>query len=217
MFTKKEILPIFIILAIIAFSFYIYPSLPDQVPSHWNERGEIDAYSGKTFAVLFFPGLTLGIYLLMMFLPRLDPLRKNYPSFSTAYYWIRTVLVVFFSGLYLFTIWTALGGDLKINNFIIPAISILFIVIGILLPKVKKNYFVGIRTPWTLASEETWNKTHSLGGKLFVLTGLLTLLSPFLSEKPMTFLIFTVIEAVIIVFVYSYLIYKKVEKLKNNN
>lgn len=216
MFTKKEILPIFVMLAAIAFSFYVYPSLPEQVPSHWNEHGEIDAYSGKTFAVFFFPGLTLGIYLLMIFLPRLDPLRKNYPSFAVPYYWIRTMLVIFLSSLYLFTLWTALGGDLNINYFILPAMSLLFIVIGALLPKIKKNYFVGIRTPWTLASEETWRRTHVFGGKLFILAGAVTLLSSFF-ERPLFVSLSAVIAAVIIVFAYSYLIYKKVEGFKNNN
>jgi len=211
MFTKKEAFPAVIILFVIIFSILVYPSLPEQVPSHWNAEGIIDAYSSKNFAVLFFPGLILAIYLLMIWVPRFDPLKKNYPSFAVPYYWIRTALVLFFSALYVFTIWTALGGGLNINYFMTPAISLLFILMGLYLPQVKKNYFVGIKTPWTLASEESWNKTHALGGKLFVLAGLITLLGLFFSDKAVCIMLAAVALAVIISFVYSYIIYKKAE------
>jgi uncharacterized membrane protein len=92
-----------------------------------------------------------------------------------------------------------------------PAISLLFILMGLYLPQVKKNYFVGIKTPWTLASEESWNKTHALGGKLFVLAGLITLLGLFFSDKAVCIMLAAVALAVIISFVYSYIIYKKAE------
>jgi len=213
---KKEIFPIFLMAFVIIFSILVYPSLPDQIPSHWNAQGEIDAYSSRNFAVLFFPSLIIGVYLLMTVLPKFDPLKKNYPSFATPYYWFRLIFIIFFSALYLFTIWTALGGNLNINYFMIPAMSLLFIVVGLFLPKIKRNYFVGIKTPWTLASDESWDKTHVLGGKLFVLVGVLSLLGLFL-EQSILILIFSVLAAVIITFVYSYIIYKKVEKIKTNN
>jgi uncharacterized membrane protein len=214
---KKEIFPIALILFVIIFSILIYPSLPEQVPSHWNAQGQIDGYSSRGFAVLFFPGLTLAMYLLMIILPKFDPLKKNYQSFAVPYYWIRIMLIVFFSAMYVFTIQTALGADLDMNYFIIPAMSLLFIVTGLFLPKVKKNYFVGIKTPWTLASEESWDKTHALGGKLFVLVGLFGLLGLLFPSRSVLILIASVFAVVIFVFVYSYIIYRKVEKLKNNN
>lgn len=214
---KKELLPVALIAFVIIFSILVYPSLPELIPSHWNSQGEIDSYSGKDFTVFFFPGLMLGIYLLMLIIPRFDPLKKNYPSFAPAYYWVRVAFIVFFAALYLFTIWTALGGSLNINYFMIPAMSLLFIVMGIFLPRIKKNYFVGIKTPWTLASEETWDKTHALGGKLFILTGAAGLLGLLFEGKAMWIMISLVIAAVIIAFVYSYIIYKKVEASKNNN
>jgi uncharacterized membrane protein len=214
---KKELLPVALIASVIIFSMLIYPSLPELIPSHWNAQGEIDSYSSKDFTVFFFPGLILGIYLLMLIIPRFDPLKRNYPSFSAAYYWFRVVFIIFFSALYLFTIWTALGGNLNMNYFMIPAMSLLFIVMGLFLPKIKKNYFVGIKTPWTLASEESWNKTHALGGKLFVLAGAASLLGLFFKGEAMWILILLVIAAVIIAFVYSYIVYRKVEASKNNN
>lgn len=216
-FTKKEAFPIALILFIAVISIYIFPFLPELVPSHWNAQGQIDDWSSREFTVWFFPGLIVAVYLLMMFVPLIDPLRRNYASFAVPYYWFRTAFVVFFSALYLFTVWTALGGEANINYFILPAISILFIVIGIFLPKIKKNYFVGLRTPWTLASEVTWDRTHAFGGKLFITVGLIALLSFLFTEKGILVLMGAVLAAVIVSFVYSYLVFKKVEGFKNNN
>jgi uncharacterized membrane protein len=207
-FTRKEIFPIAIILFVIAFSAYIYPFLPELVPSHWNAEGEIDDWSGRGFTVLFFPGLILAVYLLMTFIPLADPLKKNYESFTVPYYWFRTLFVIFFSALYFYTIWTALGGNMNINYFVIPATSILFILIGAFLPKIKKNYFVGLKTPWTLASEENWNKTHAFGGKVFVAVGLLSLLISLFFKEAGLALIAIILVAVTTIFVYSYLIFK---------
>lgn len=217
LFTKKEIFPIVIILLVIIFSFFVYPSLPEQVPSHWNAQGEIDNWSSRNFTVLFFPSLVVIIYLLMIFIPSIDPLKRNYESFKVPYYWFRIGFVIFFSAVYLFTIWTALGGNLNINSFIIPALSLLFMLIGLFLPKIKKNYFVGIRTPWTLASEITWNKTHTLGGKLFTLVGLVSLLGFFFYDQTILLFMISIFVAIFILFVYSYFIFKKVEGFKDNN
>ena len=216
MFTKKEILPIAVIVFIVLLTMFVYTSLPTEIPSHWNAQGEIDAYSSRTFTVLFFPAIIIGVYLLMMFIPNIDPLKRNYPSFKVPYYWFKTAFVVFFSALYLFTIWTAMGENLNINYFIIPAFALLFIVIGLFLPKVEKNYFVGIKTPWTLASEEVWKRTHNLGGRLFILVGIITLLGFFFFEQAIFIFLISIIAAVIILFVYSYLIYKRVEGFNNN-
>ena len=217
LFTRKELLPIVIILFVIIFSIFVYSSLPEQVPSHWNAQGEIDDWSSRSFTVWFYPSLVVGIYLLMVFVPLIDPLKRNYNSFRIPYYWLRTGFVIFFSALYLFTVWTALGGDLNVNYFILPLLSLLFILIGLFLPKVKKNYFVGIRTPWTLASEETWNKTHALGGKLFILVGLVSMLGFFLCDKAILLFMISIFAAIFALFVYSYFIFKRVEGFKENN
>ena len=152
-FTKKEIIPIGLIILIFILSFYLYPKLPEKVPSHWNIKGEIDAWSGRDFAVFFYPALILLVYIFMTFLPLIDPLRKNYIRFSKLYFLFRTFFVAFFAGLYFYTIWASLGRPIGINYFIVPLISFLFIFIGLFLPKVKKNYFIGIRTPLLLKNK----------------------------------------------------------------
>jgi len=207
--TKKEILPIaFIALAFIVGGL-LYPDLPERMPSHWNAQGEIDAWSSKNFAVFFFPSITLGIYLLITFIPLIDPLRRNYPKFHFPYFWFRAIFVIFFVLLYFYTLWAALGTKLNINFFIIPVFSVLFIAIGIFLPKVKKNYFVGIRTPWTIHSEEVWDKTHQLGGKFFMAGGLIALIGLLFPGYSFPIFIAAVLLAAFVPVVYSYFVFRK--------
>lgn len=214
-FTKKEILPIVLIVFAFALSFSFYHCLPEKIPSHWNIKGEIDAWQSKNFAVWFFPSLTLVFYLFMTFLPLIDPLRKNYLRFTTPYFWFRTVFVLFFVLLYLYTLFTALGGKLNINYFILPALSVLFFVIGLFLPKIKKNYFVGIRTPWTIHSEEVWDKTHKFSGKLFIAAGLISLFATFFPDYSFLIFMTAVFSAVLISIAYSYFVFRQVGGFNN--
>lgn len=212
--TKKEFIPITLIILAFIVGLFLYSELPDQVPSHWNAQGEVDAWSGKTFAVLFFPLITLVIYLLMTFIPLIDPLRKNYLKFAKPYFWFRTLFVLFFVSLYFYSLWSAFGAELKINYFMTSAMSLLFILLGVFLPKVKKNYFVGIRTPWTLHSEETWDKTHKFAGKAFIIAGLISLLGNLIPGYSFIIFIIAVLSAAFIPIVYSYFVFKKIGGFK---
>lgn len=208
--TKKEILPIALIVLAFMVGGLLYPNLPEMMPTHWNAQGEVDAWSSKNFAVFFFPSITLAIYLLITFVPLIDPLRRNYPKFALPYFWFRTVFVIFFVSLYFYTLWAALGTKLNINFFIIPAISLLFIVIGIFLPKVKKNYFVGIKTPWTIHSEEVWDKTHQFGGKFFIAGGIIALISLLFPKYFLSIFIAAILLAAFIPVIYSYFVFRKI-------
>ncbi len=216
-FTRKELLPVALIVFAFIIGLVLYPELPEQIPSHWNARGEVDAWSGKTFGVLFLPAIALGVYLLMTFLPLIDPLKKNYARFALPYYWLRTIMVLFLVLLYLYSLGMALGTEFNINYFILPAFSILFISIGLVLPKVKKNYFVGIRTPWTLHSEEVWDKTHRFGGKLFVVAGLVALVGLVFPNLSFSIFIAAVLAAALLSLVYSYFAYRKIKESNNNS
>ena len=212
---KKEILPISLILIAFLFGILMYSDLPQSMPSHWDAQGEVDSWSNKDFGVFFFPILTLGIYLLMTFLPLIDPLKKNYDKFKAPYFWLRVIFIIFFVLLYFYTLWAALGAKLNINYFILPAFSILFILIGLFLPKVKKNYFVGIRTPWTLHSEEVWDKTHQFSGKLFVIAGLAALIGVFFTEYAFLIFITAILSSALTSVIYSYFIYRKIKEFNN--
>ncbi|MFH1564553.1 MAG: DUF1648 domain-containing protein [bacterium] len=211
--TKKEFIPLAILLAAIIVGVLVYPSLPAKVPSHWNINGEIDGYIGKTFAVCFFPGLILAIYLLMTFAPLINPLRKNIEKSAKAYFYLKLLLVSFFSALYMYTIIAAFAGgeNFLIDLLIIPTFGLLIIGMGFLMPHFKKNYFIGIRTLWTLGSEEVWDKTHQrakkfyiIGGLCIVFGGLLHIPFWFVFSVMMVFLLWPVVD--------SYILFKKLGK-----
>ena len=210
-FSKKEILPIVLIILTFIIGLQVYPSLPDQIATHWNAQGEADAWGSKNFTVFFFPLLTVGMYLLMTFIPLLDPFRKKYQSFEMPYYWIKTSLIVFMLVLYLYTL---LGTSLNIIYLIVPMLSLLWIIIGFFLPRIKRNYFIGIRTAWTIHSEETWDKTHKLAGKAYITAGIISLLGMFFKEHVFTIFITTIIVASLIPVVYSYFVFKKIGGFK---
>jgi len=205
--TKKELIPLMLIIACFIIGIFYYPQLPDQVPSHWNAQGEIDDWSSKDFAIWFFPCLTLIVYILMTFIPFIDPLRRNYSKFALPYFWLRLILIVFFLSLYLYTL---LGANININYFIIPAISLLFIVMGIFLPKIKKNYFVGVKTPWTIHSEKVWDKTHVLAGKLYILAGIITFLGLIFVNHAVYILLISAVGAALISVLYSYFVFRNI-------
>ncbi|MFH1462292.1 MAG: SdpI family protein [bacterium] len=208
-FTRKEILPISLIALAYIIGVSCYSCLPEMMPAHWNYHGEVDDWSSKNFTIFFFPSLALSIYLLMLFIPKIDPLRKNYPKFSLSYFWFRVILVLFFVSLYLYTLAAGAGFKMNINYFIVPLISLLFIFIGLFLPKIKKNYFVGIRTPWTIHSEEVWDKTHKMAGRLFVGAGIISLFSLFFPDYAFQIFMASVLAAALGSIVYSYFIFRK--------
>ncbi|MDD2731953.1 MAG: SdpI family protein [Candidatus Pacebacteria bacterium] len=214
--TKKEIIPIILILFSFSIGLFIYPNLPERLPSHWNIYGEVDSWVDKNFAVFFFPCLTLFIYLLMTFLPLIDPLRENYYQFRGPYFIFRTSFVVFLTGLYLYTFWAAFNTELNINYFILPALSLFFIIIGLFLPKIKRNYFVGIRTPWTIHSEEVWDKTHRFGGKVFIVVGVVALISVLMPLYSFWIFIVSALLGAFTPIVYSYIIFKKIKGFLND-
>jgi uncharacterized membrane protein len=212
LFTIKEFLPIVLIIFSIIVGFLIYPLLPQEIPTHWNARGMVDNLMNKNLAVLFFPLLTFSVYLLMTFIPFIDPYKRNYLKFADHYFWFKTATVIFLILIYFFSLWVARGVTIDVAYFVVPVVSAFISYIGFFFTKVKRNYFVGIRTPWTLYSEKVWDKTHDLGGRVMVVAAVISLLS--LLNIKYAFVIFTsvIIIAVCIPIVYSYFFFKKEKK-----
>ncbi|PIU16080.1 hypothetical protein COT20_00895 [bacterium (Candidatus Gribaldobacteria) CG08_land_8_20_14_0_20_39_15] len=213
----KEIVPLFFIFwaVIIGVGVFMAPCIPDQIPTHWNTQGQIDGYSSKPMAVFLLLGVLVAMYLLMLFLPHLDPLKKNYKEFEKPYYILRLALIIFFVSLYVFTLLAAAGYKLDIKKFIIPSMSLLFIVFGVLMSKIKRNYFVGIRTPWTLHSDEVWLKTHKLGGWTFAGAGILCFFTLWLGDWAFAIFMVIILLAALLPIAYSYLEYKKLGLFKH--
>ncbi|PKM88504.1 MAG: hypothetical protein CVU87_07370 [Firmicutes bacterium HGW-Firmicutes-12] len=210
---RKEWYIIILILATLAFGIYLYPQLPDKIPTHWNIQGEVDGWSGKTFGVFFFPLLNLILYPLMIILPRIDPRRQNYLHFSKAYTVIRITLHSFFAIIYVITLLVALGYPLEISFIVKFFVSLLFAVLGNYMGKIKHNYFVGIKTPWTLANEEVWVKTHRLAAPLWVAAGILGMFLSFFPQVWASYIMFgSFIVIGVVPMVFSYLFYRQLVK-----
>lgn len=202
-----------IILVPLAIALFLYPQLPAKIPSHWGINGNIDGYSSKPFAVWFFPFLNLGIYFLLILVPRIDPRRENYSRFGGAYRIIRIFLTVFLSGLYFVTILVGLGYAIKVDLLIKLSVALMFLVLGNIMGKFQHNYFVGIKTPWTLASEEVWRKTHRLSGKLWVGTGAVCFILSLIGTLWANYAYFVVIMVMAFVpMLVSYIYYRQLQR-----
>lgn len=197
-----------IILFVWIFTIFIYKSLPSSIPMHWNISGQADSFGPKS-NIFLLPAVITGVYFLTVFVPLIDPKRANYGKFSSSYRVIRGVLVVFLSVIYFASVFIALGYKIDINVVINFFISFMLIGFGSVMGKLYHNYFVGIRTPWTLADEEVWNKTHKFGGKVWVTAGVIGVLVSFIKGTWVSIFIFILLfVAVLIPVVYSYIIYK---------
>lgn len=212
---KSEFLPILAITICFIFSFYFYFNFPKIIAIHWNFKGEIDGWSSKLFGSFFLPVFILLIYLLMLLLPNFDPQKKRYVEFFKPYAIFRLVLIGTFTLLYLITGFYNLGYNLNVGIITATSIGLTIIIIGNYLGKIKSNWFIGIRTPWTLSSESVWNKTHHLAGKLFIIWGVLIIITPWLPALLATILFFSGIIMVLVGSIfYSYFLFLK-EKNEN--
>ena len=191
---------------------WVYPRLPEMVPGHWNIKGEIDRYYPKSFGAFFAPLLAVGIYLMMLLLPLIDPRRDNYPRFSGAYTFLRWSLVIFLGFVYGISILAALGYSLDVDLLIKAMVAILFIIIGNFMGQFRHNYFVGIKTPWTLANEEVWQRTHRMASRIWVMGGLVCLAMAPVSSAWAAVVFFTAVMIMALVpIVYSYLIFAQIQ------
>jgi len=193
-----------------AFGVWAYPKMADRVPTHWNFRGEVDGYSSKTFAVFFFPALTMAMYALFLYLPAIDPKRASYKQFEGVYRLIIAAVILFMNGVYLITVMAGLGYAVKVDVLVRLTVSLLIIVIGDQLGRVKPNWFVGIRTPWTMSDEDNWRRTHRFGSKTMVLGGVLSLATiPFKSQVAAVLGFAFILVGALVPVLYSYLLFKR--------
>ena len=203
---------------IILLSFFIgivsYSYLPDMMPMHWNAQGEIDGYMGKLWGLFMLPIISLGLFALFLVIPKLDPRRSNLESFKEYYQGIILMIVGFLFYIYILTILAAIGYKFNMVQAMALSFAVLFYYMGIVLKKTKSNFFVGIRTPWTLSDEKVWEKTHDLGGKLFKVSGIIAFFGVLFKEVAIFLMIIPTIVASIFIYIYSYLEYAKIHKGK---
>lgn len=187
-----------------------------KVPMHWNIRNQIDCWSGKTTGLLWGVGLNIIMFLLLWLMPWYAPWYRKYRNrFESVLPPLTAMLILFFSLLSVYALAIAKWGDLTGVNMLLILMGLLFIFLGNLLPKVPKNFFVGFKTPWTLANDEVWDKTHRLGGILFVLSGLIMVLKGVVLTQHPGFQTVTAVLAfglVLYPILHSFILYKKLGK-----
>jgi len=206
---KKNIIIILIILVSFAVGIYFFPQMPEKMASHWNIRSEVDGYIPKFWGLFLMPIISLGLFLLFLLIPKIDPLKENIKKFKKYFDWFVFLIIVFLFYLYFLTIIWNIGFRFDFVVFSMPAFSLLFYYIGILTENAKRNWFIGIRTPWTLSNDKVWEKTHKIGGKLFKIVGLIALSGIIFPNYAFLLLIIPAIFSAIYVVVYSYFEYQK--------
>ena len=212
---RADIISTLFIIATLVVAAILYPSLPEMIPTHWNAQGEIDGYMKKPGGVLMMPAMALTTFIIMKIIPVISPKGFRTDKFSDVIGVLQVTLVGFMSIVAILVLLEAHGLNVLINEVIIAGVGLLFVVIGNYLGKVRKNFFIGIRTPWTLASDEVWNRTHRMGGKLFMLSGVIIWLGALL-RLPLTWTVGVAVGLVLIPVVYSYFLYRQIEGFESD-
>ncbi len=206
---KGEIIIVGIALLSFAIGVYYYPRMPEQMASHWNAKGQVDDYLPRSWGVFLIPAVLVGLALLFLAIPRVDPLRENIEKFRKYYDGFVILFMLFMIFVYFQTILWSIGIKISPNAYIPIAAGLLFVGSGILIEKTRRNWFIGIRTPWTLSSDRVWDKTHRMGGKLFKIAGVIAMVGIFFQSYAVFFVLIPALLVAAYTVVYSYLEYRK--------
>ncbi|MBE0682097.1 MAG: SdpI family protein [Anaerolineales bacterium] len=188
----------------------LWNQLPDLMASHWNINNQVDGYMPKFWGVFLMPLITLGMLVLFLVIPGIDPLKANIAQFRETFNVFIVLIVAFMLYTHGLTLAWSLGYQgFKMSAAMLPFMGVLFIAIGYLLKKARRNFFIGIRTPWTLSSDSVWDKTHQLGSVLFMISGAITLLGGLLGGVAAFWFTFVpLIGSTLLLVVYSYVLYR---------
>jgi len=206
---RSEIIILGIIVVSSLIGMYFYPRMPGAIASHWNIRGEVDGYMSKFWGLFLMPLISLCLLLLFVLIPKIDPLKGNIEKFRNYYDGFIVLMIVFLFYVYLLTIFWNVGLRFNMIQLLAPAFGILFYYCGILIENAKRNWFIGIRTPWTLSSDKVWERTHKIGGRLFKITGVVGLLGVLFHDYAMLFILMPVLLITAYTVLYSYFEYQK--------
>ena len=207
-YKKTLIITSLVLLIPVIVGLLLWDRLPDPMPSHWNIDGEVDGWTSKAFTVFGIPALMLALQWVCIFAAKADPKYENYnPKMFKLAFWVCPAIGLLLSGM---VYPAALGYSVPIETVMPLFMGALFIVVGNWLPKCQQTYTMGIKLPWTFASEANWNATHRFGGKVWVIGGVLTMLTAFFGSF---WLLMVILAAMVILpTVYSYLYYRNHEK-----
>ena len=211
--TTKTTLIISIILIAVAVitGAVLWNRLPDQMASHWNANDEVNGYMSKTWGVFLMTLITLGMLVLFLIVPSIDPLKANIAKFRESFNLFIVLIIAFMLYIHGLTLAWSLGyQNFRMSTAMLPFMGVLFIAVGFMLRKAKRNFFIGIRTPWTLSSDTVWDKTHQLGAILFMASGVLAIIGGFFGGMTAFWLMFIpLIGSSLFLVIYSYVLYRR--------
>ncbi len=190
-------------------SIHFYSQVPEQMATHWNSKGEVDGYMSKLWGLFFMPVVITGLAALFLIIPRIDPKKENIEKFRKYYDRFIIIFVLFMVAIHFQIILWNIGIQISPNAVLPAGVGILFYYIGILMENAERNWFIGVRTPWTLSSDRVWKKTNMLGGKLFKAAGIISIFGTLFPDFAIFFIIVPALFTAGITVVYSYVEYKK--------
>jgi len=206
---KVEAIIIGSVLVSFMVSLYFYPLMPEKIAIHWNLQGQVDRYTSKFPGLFILPSLLVGIVLLFITIPKVDPLKENIERFRKYYDGFIILFSAFMVFIHLYVISWNIGIRISPNIVLPLGFGLLFFYCGILCENAKRNWFIGIRTPWTLSSERVWEKTHKVGGRLFKACGIISIVGLLFPSHVTCFILIPVMFTVVFLIVFSYLEYQK--------
>ncbi len=207
------ILSVFLIVIASVVSAIVYPYLPERVASHWTTANQVDGYMPRFWGAFLMPLVWLGLLALFLLLPRTDPLKANVEKFRGAFNGFIASMMAFMLYVHGLTLAWNLGYEqFDMGAALLPPLGFIFIVAGVMMRQAKRNYFIGIRTPWTLNSDRVWDETHRLGGTLFIASGLLALAGVFFPRYAFWLFLAPLIGSTLFLVVYSYVLYQQEAK-----
>lgn len=199
-----------VVAAMWAFALAVYARLPQRVPSHWNLQGELDGWMEKPWGAVLLPLIATCVLSMLWVLPRLDPRREHIVRFQDDWRMLLNLLIVFLAVIELATLGFALGWPIDISRVMLATVGLMLVAVGNYLPRIRSNWFMGIRTPWTLDSERVWRATHRVAGRTFVAGGLAMALAVLLPRDARAWLLAPAAVAMVgIPLVYSYVAWRR--------
>jgi uncharacterized membrane protein len=203
-------LPAALIVGAVLFSLAVYPRLPDQVPIHWGLSGEPDRFGSRVEAAFLMPALMIAVLAIMNWFPSRDPRAANIAKFRAAYDTVVTGTIALMTVIHVLALGSALGWHVNMPKVVLVSLGVLFILLGNLLPLVRSNFIIGIRTPWTLSSETVWTRTHRVGGYAMVAAGVITIVAGLVAQ-PVGFVVAlaSLVISALVPVIYSYILWSR--------
>ncbi len=204
------IIGLILVLLAVAFSAAVYNRLPEHMASHWAVNDQVNGTISRFWGAFLMPVIALAMLALFLLVPLIDPMKANIATFRPTFNWFIVAILVFLMDLHVLTILWNLGyQSFRMSTVLLPGMGLLFILAGVLIRQAKRNFFIGIRTPWTLSSDRVWAQTHRVGSVLFILCGVIAMFGALL-PGPMAFalVIVPILAATVFLLAYSYWLYQ---------